>query len=86
MNQIDFPLNISLSLANPDNIARLLVFSVSENGDSTNLIADLNNLNGSSYEAIWSNKPEKGVYKIYSELRMWNGEILKSNEVVVTIS
>jgi len=86
LNQIDFPLGISLSITNHENVARLLVFAVAENGNSTTLITDVSNLNTSSYEATWHNIPEKGVYKIYSELRMWNGETMKSNEVVVTIS
>jgi len=48
--------------------------------------ADVSDLNTSLYETTWQNIPEKGVYKIYSELRMWNGETMKSNDVVVTIS
>ncbi|HZJ41781.1 MAG TPA: penicillin-binding protein [Patescibacteria group bacterium] len=87
LNKIDFPLKTSLSVVNFENAARLLVFSVKEDGASTNLMADFTNLNSSLFEAVWENIPEeKGVYKIYGELRTWEGEVIKSNEVTVTIS
>lgn len=87
VNQIDFPLEISVGITNHSNAARLLVFLVSENNEKTSLLADISDINGENFEIYWQDMPEeKGVYKIYSELKTWSGEVKKSNEILITIS
>ncbi len=87
VEQTDFPLKISLIVDNPEAAAKLLVFSISENEEDILPLANISELNGKKFEIYWQNMPEKkGTYKIYSELRTWDGEIRKSNEISITIS
>lgn len=85
VNSIDFPLQISLYVSNPENVSRLLVFAIDSEGQTT-LLGDLNNLNGSTQEVYWQEAPQKSdVYKVYGEIKTWEGEAKTSNEISITL-
>jgi 1A family penicillin-binding protein len=87
VNNIDFPLNISVGVSNRENISRILVFLTKENGEVMQLLGDISNVSGEVFEVYWQNPPtESGVYKVYSEIKTWSGETKKSNEILITIS
>ncbi|MDI3496140.1 MAG: penicillin-binding protein [Patescibacteria group bacterium] len=87
VNQIDFPLNISVGVSNPDNISRILIFLSKEDGSDSKLLGDINGVNGEIFEVYWQTElADKGVYKVYAEIKTWSGETKKSNEIIITVS
>ena len=87
VNQIDFPLNISVGVSNPDNVSRILVFLSREDGSDSKLLGDINGVNGEIFEVYWQGDLiDKGAYKVYAEIKTWSGETKKSNEIMITIS
>lgn len=87
INKIDFPLEVSLNIDNYQNASRLLVFVASEDESDIKMLADIDNLSGSNFSVYWKNYPEEvGVYKVYAELKTWEGETIKSNDVSLNVS
>lgn len=87
INEIDFPLEVVLNIVNPQNASRLLVFAASEDESEIKMLGDISNLNGEVFSVYWQDIPtNKGVYKIYAELKTWEGETKKSNDISLTVS
>lgn len=87
INEIDFPLEVSLNIDNPQNASRLLVFVASKDESDIKMLADIDNLSGANFSVYWKNAPEDaGVYKIYAELKTWEGETVKSEDITLTVS
>lgn len=81
----DFPLYISLQLEVPERVAQISLLARSEDGTLTTLKNTDTPLN-KSFPLIWDNAPPLGLYTIYGELKDWNGDTIKSNEVKLNIN
>ncbi len=80
----DFPLAIRMGVNNYQNIARLSLFAVNNEG-STSLISSVNNVSGEVFEFYWNSAPPVGLYDVYTEIKSWSGEINKSEIIKLEV-
>ncbi len=87
LNEIDFPLSIDIGLTNIENISQLLVFATHKDSGQVQLLADEKKINSTNNTIEWLNYPsESGQYIIYAEIKTWEGEVIKSGDIVSSIS
>lgn len=84
VNTIDFPLKINLLIARPERTAKINLLVVG--GDSkVSIVKTITNFNDNNLETTWDVGPTPGVYSLYGEAYDWNGDILKSNELKISV-
>lgn len=79
-----FPLALKLKISTPERASSINVFI--KNGTSGSL-ANLKDINSpsASTEILWETPPPAGKYIIYAQLNDWGGDIIKSNEIEITM-
>lgn len=79
----DFPLSVQVKTNNYQQIAKInFYFSQSS---SQKLISTIQPT-GDETSVIWQNAPVSGTYNLYCEAYGWNGQYIKSNETIITVS
>ena len=87
LNYIDFPLTIKFKINNPLGAANLKVFAYSDTDpDKKILIQKIAPLDFENINASWDKIPPSGTYNVYGELLDWEGNILKSNKIILIIN
>jgi len=81
----NFPLPIALAVAQPTRTANLDIMVRDGRGNLITLNT-LNNLSGPNPTSAWTNPPPAGAYTLYAELHDWNGDVMKSNEINLTVN
>jgi len=85
INSIDFPLPISFTAKRPERIAQINLMMRDKDGKVS--IVKSGSAGGvGALNLSWDTTPVAGNYTIYGELHDWNGDILRSNEVKVTVN
>lgn len=85
LTSLSFPLNIALAIGNPIRTAKVDVLAKNSAGQITTLDT-LSNLNSGLVAATWPTAPTPGNYTIYANLYDWNGDIINSQTIPVTVS
>jgi hypothetical protein len=87
INNIDFPMNISLRVSNPSQTARIEVFLIGDGEYSSPVkISTLQPINNETIMGKWKKIPPPGTYKIYTEAYGWQGQVQRGEELTVTIN
>lgn len=81
----DFPASLSLSIGKPERVASLSVLARKIEDGSLETIKIISSSFIPSLLAAWDNPLPPGSYMLYSELRDWTGETVKSNEINISI-
>ncbi len=85
LSNIDFPFKVQNSVSSSKLIAQINTYIIDENNTPT-IIAKVEPVEGMLFNTQWDNIPESGTYKIYSEIKTWNNNTIKSNEGLIIIS
>ncbi|MFA5184796.1 MAG: penicillin-binding protein [Patescibacteria group bacterium] len=80
----DFPLTVSLQIERPERAAQAVLLARSADGTITTL-KSANQPTNKNFDLFWDTAPPPATYTLYAELRDWNGDRLKSNEVKIII-
>jgi membrane carboxypeptidase/penicillin-binding protein PbpC len=80
----DFPLAVKLQISKPERTNQITLLSRSNDGTITTL-KNVTSPGGDNLDLTWDNSPPAGTYALYCELQDWNGDIIKSNEIKITI-
>jgi 1A family penicillin-binding protein len=83
---IDFPLKININISNYQDVSKILIFYKDDSTQKVSLLNSINNITSDSVETDWLKSPAPGAYGIYAELRTWDGESKKSNEIKININ
>jgi 1A family penicillin-binding protein len=82
----DFPLTVAGTITNPARTAKidlLLKNSLTNNLTTLNSLA---NPDKNTFSTTWAAVPAAGNYSLFANLYDWNGDVLKSPEIPVTIT
>jgi len=82
---IDFPLTMNLQVVTPARVFQINLLARGTDGTITTLKI-INHLENKNISVSWDNVPPSGVYVLYGELRDWNGDFVKSNEVKINVN
>ncbi len=85
LNPIDFPLSATFQVAKPSRVAQINLITRDASGKLI-ILKTITNLSGSQITSSIDITPPIGVYSLFAELHDWNGDIIKSNESVLTIN
>ena len=85
LSNIDFPINIRLSVTNPTSANKIDLFYKPENGEPI-LINTFQPVAGNFLTFSWTQAPLSGTYKIYAEADTWTKEIIKTNEIIISVN
>ncbi len=85
VTNIDFPLGLSLEVNEPDQVARINVYTV-EGENEPVLVRSIQPIETKQIESSWSEIPATGSYKVYGEIVGWSGAKVKTNETVININ
>ena len=85
VNSADFPVNISLNSPNPNKIARIELFYLTDQ-DEKRAIKVLENINSEDISTNWDNPPGAGSYRVYAEFYDWSGNMRKTNKATVVVN
>lgn len=84
LNKIDFPFNIELKILNPQQIAKINVYTNNENNESQLISTIKPQSETETY--VWQEVPLSGAYRLYAEYFLWSGSLKKTNEIILSIS
>ncbi len=84
VSKIDFPLNINLSILKPNRVFKLNLSVIRSDGDVSFFESFNGPLEGNE-KTITINTLDSGQYNIISELRDYNGDIIKK-EIVISVN
>ncbi len=83
LNTIDFPLQIKLLINNPERTAKIdIVIETSEKIEVVRRIIPTEK----SITINWGSPPTSGTYLFYARLHDWNGDVLESNKINLTVN
>ena len=85
LDKANFPLKITLQTAKPERVAQINLI-VRDSSGALETVKTLTATTDKDLETSWDNAPATGDYSLYAELRDWNGDIINSNEIKVTIN
>lgn len=85
VNNIDFPLPVSVQVNNPTQVAKVLINVFNEEGSQISTI-NLEPINSLQIEGLWRFLPESGVYKLKPEVYGWLGQYETGNEITITVT
>lgn len=84
VNTTDFPLKIRLTVSKPGRTAKINLVVIGEDSKAT-IIRTVSSPGESNLETTWEPAPAPGTYSLYGEASDWNGDVLKSNELKISI-
>ncbi|MFA5131583.1 MAG: PBP1A family penicillin-binding protein [Patescibacteria group bacterium] len=84
LNSIDFPLPITFNLSHPESVASVSLIAKDAAG-KLSAIGSARPPFSNSLTLPWTKVTSTGSYSVYGELHDWNGDIIPSNVVGVTI-
>lgn len=79
----DFPFNVKIKTNNYQQIAKINFYFSQDN--SQKLISTIQPTSDET-SILWQKSPVSGTYKLYCEAYGWNGQYIKSNEVIIIVS
>jgi 1A family penicillin-binding protein len=85
LSNIDFPFNIKLNIKNPSSANKIDLFYKSGAGVPI-LISSTQSINTNIVTILWDKIPASGTYKIYAEATAWTKEVIKTDEVIISIN
>ena len=79
-----FPLTIKIELSRPERAASI---NIMVKNVATGNLTNLSDINGgqAKISASWETPPPDGDYTLYAQLNDWNGDVIKSNEIKITV-
>ena len=84
VNKTDFPLKFKFQISRPDRISQLNLMLRDKNNNI--ITAKSITSAGANTDLTWDSAPASGLYSVFGELHDWNGDIIKSNESLITIN
>ena len=85
LNSNSFPLTLNLQVSQPLRIAQINLIVRASDG-TIKTVKTLTSLNGKDIIASWDSYPAPGEYSLYAELRDWNGDVINSNEIKISVN
>ena len=85
LNKKDFPLNINFQISHPERLSQLNL--IIRDKDNNLITAKIISSSGANTTALSiDSAPNTGTYSVFGELHDWNGDIIKSNEINLTVN
>jgi len=81
----NFPLQINLLIGKPGRTNSINLIARHLDNGALDTIKIINSSISASLETTWDSPPPVGTYALYAELHDWNGDIIKSNEINISI-
>jgi 1A family penicillin-binding protein len=85
LSNIDFPLKIKLSVKNPSSANKIDFYYKPESGGPV-LINSFQSIDTNLLTISWDKIPPSGTYRLYAEATAWTKEIIKTEEIIVSIN
>jgi 1A family penicillin-binding protein len=85
LNPIDFPLIITLRVGKAERVA-LVNLVVRDSSGKTSVLKTINKLSDAQLTTQIDSPPPVGAYSLFGELHDWNGDVIKSGEILLTIN
>jgi len=86
LTHIDFPLQLIIAIGDSQKTASINLITRDEISGKEELISKIITPSSTNQKIIWEKAPQPGQHSLYAELKSWNGETIKSNEIKITIS
>ena len=80
----DFPIKISLAVGKPGRTAKINLLIIGEDSKVMAVKTITSSIN-TNLETTWDAAPAPGTYTIYAEAYDWSGDVIKSNELKISI-
>jgi 1A family penicillin-binding protein len=84
VSEFDLPLSAQINISIPNRVYRLDILNINENGEKKYLSSFNSNINNLMNISI--NDLNKGVNKIYAQLIDYNGDIISSKELIISLN
>jgi 1A family penicillin-binding protein len=84
ISEFDLPLSAQINISNPNRVYRLDIISINENGEEKYLTSFNSNIDNIINFSI--NELDKGFNKIYAQIRDYNGDIISSKELIISLN
>jgi 1A family penicillin-binding protein len=82
----DFPLTVTATVANPLRTARVDLIVKNVTTGSLMPLSTITNLSSNNLSSVWGVAPAAGNYSLSANLYDWNGDVIKSSEVPLSVT
>jgi membrane peptidoglycan carboxypeptidase len=85
LNSNDFPLPLNFSISLPNRVSQIKFFLKNEANQASHFQTAIDNLNTNN-AITFNSPPDPGTYYLFGELYDWNGDVIKSEEIVLVVN
>jgi len=86
ITKADFPINITAKITHPERTANVILMFKDKNNGSTTAVETLAGQINNTMSATWDTAPDSSAGSLYLELHDWNGGVISSNAIEITIN